>query len=186
MLNTKYYIVNTKSGPQAQLNPYALGNAWFVDKYTIVNNADEEIDALTNFDPAKEAIVDKRFEQEITNLTIKKDSSANISLLKYEPNYLKYKSKNRYEGLAVFSEVYYPKGWTVKINGKEASIFRVNYILRAVRIPAGENIIEFSIQPKIYSIGEKISLISSLLLILFVIGVFVVEIKKSLKNGHEE
>jgi len=182
MLNTKYFIINTKLGPQAQLNPNALGNAWFVDEYKLVNNADEEIAALTNFDPKQEAIVDKRFTSDLNGLSIKKDSTASIKLLEYTPNYLRYKSINKNDGLAVFSEIYYPKGWIVKINGKETSLFRANYILRALRVPAGENIIEFSFEPKIYSIGENVSLISSLLLILFIISIFFIEIKKSVKK----
>lgn len=180
MLNTKYIIHN----PQAQpiLNTNALGNAWFVNEFSLVNNADEEIAAIANFNPAKRAIVDKRFEEELTNLTLKSDSLAYIKLLEYQPNYLKYESQNIDEGLVVFSEIYYPKGWIAEINGKEVSHFRANYVLRAMRLPAGKNIIEFSFKPNVYYFGEKISIASSLILILLALGVFIKEIKSSFKK----
>lgn len=179
MLNTKYIIHNPNAQPL--LNKSALGNAWFVDSYKIVANADEEVAQLKTFNPAQNALIDKRFEKQIDNLSIQKDSNASIRLVTYEPNYLKYESLNNYDGLAVFSEIYYPAGWIAKINGEEVPYFRTDYVLRGIRIPAGKNTIEFSFHPKTYFMGEKVSLASSLILLLLAIGVAVVEYRKKKK-----
>jgi len=180
MLNTKYIIHNINAQPI--LNNNALGNAWFVNNFELVKNADEEIGRLANFNPAKIAIIDKRFQDNLTGLNIESDTTASIKLVVSDPNYLKYTTKNSNEGLAVFSEIYYPKGWFAKVNGKDADILRANYVLRAMRVPAGENVIEFSFQPKTYQLGTKISVLSSLILLLFAMGIAVQEIRKYMKN----
>ena len=178
MLNTKYIIVPTKDrGDVPQINPDALGNAWFVNKYKIVPNADEEIKALTNFEPKEEAIVDKRFESQLKGISLKKDTTSTIKLIKYKPNYLEYKSSSKNENLAVFSEIYYNKGWNAFIDNKPVDHFRANYVLRAMLIPAGNHDIVFKFEPKMYYTGNKISLISSLILILFLITSLLFETK---------
>tara|TARA_X000000368_G_scaffold74752_1_gene55230 strand:- start:797 stop:3199 length:2403 start_codon:yes stop_codon:yes gene_type:complete len=164
MLNTKYFI--TQNG-RAQLNPGALGNAWFVNNIEVVNNADQEIAALTNFNPSEKLIVDQRFSENLIDLN---DSfSGTINLDSYKPNYLKYNSNSSNDGLAVFSEIYYSDGWNAYIDGEKSEHFRANYVLRAMKIPAGNHIIEFKFEPSSYLNGEKISLASSisLLLLLF-------------------
>ena len=176
MMNTKYIIYDLNSAPL--LNPEALGNAWFVNGFQLVNNADEEIVALKDFSPAAEAIIDKRFAQFVEGKTFHKDSSGYIKMNQYEPNYLKYTAKASSEQLAVFSEVYYDKGWEAFIDGKQVPHFRVNYVLRALVMPAGEHTIEFKFKPKSYYTGNKISLASSLLLILAIIGYSFSEYKK--------
>jgi hypothetical protein len=176
MLNTRYLIHNPNAQPL--FNRSALGNAWFVNSYIRVENADEEAAQLAVFNPKTQALIDKRFESQVDGLTLKVDSSASIKLLDYQPNYLKYESKNAYEGLAVFSEIYYPAGWIAKINGVEVPYLRTNYVLRGMRIPAGENTIEFNFHPKTYFVGEKVSMASSLILLLLIAGVVVLELKK--------
>lgn len=176
MMNTKYIIYDLNSAPL--LNPDALGNAWFVNGYKMVNNADEEIAALKDFKPAEEAIVDKRFAQFVEGKTFHKDTTGSVKLVEYEPNYLKYTAKASSEQLVVFSEVYYDKGWEAFIDDNQVPYFRVDYVLRALVMPAGEHTIEFKFKPKSYYVGNKISLASSLLLILAIIGYGFSEYKK--------
>jgi hypothetical protein len=179
MLNTKYFIVPTKDrGPMPQQNYGALGHAWFVNHYRLVQNADSEIMALNKFDPKTEAIVDKRFEAEVKTLSIVEDSLATIELLSYKPNHLTYKSKAKTDQLAIFSEIYYNngKGWEAYVDGKPVPHFRANYVLRAMKVPAGEHTIEYKFEPKSYYTGEKISLASSVLLIILFVGLIVREL----------
>lgn len=170
MLNTKYFIVQGQDNqPVAQRNPEALGNAWFVENYRVVPDADAEIDALSDFNPEKEAIVDKRFAHFVEGQEFTKDTSSSIKLVSYKPNHLVYEAKCAEEELAVFSEIYYPKGWNAFIDNEPTDHFRVNYVLRAMVIPEGNHTIEFKFKPKSYYTGNKISLASSIiLLILFV------------------
>ena len=108
MLNTRYIIYNPEQPPLK--NPFAFGNAWFVDSIKFVENADEEITALDTLNPLKEAVVDKRFEKELEGFVPQTDSTATIVLAEYRPNRLTYKSNSEKEQLAVFSEVYYQPG----------------------------------------------------------------------------
>ncbi len=180
MLNAKYYIVMTQSGPVPVTNPYALGPAWFVNDFEIVENADEEIIAVGDIDPANTLVVDKRFSSTLEGKAFVGDSAAYIRLANYEANHMTYESHAVAEQLAVFSEVYYPNGWNAFIDGEPAEHFRANWILRAMVIPAGNHKIEFKFQPAIYSTGETISLASSILLLLLVLVFGVVEIRKSI------
>ncbi|PKP22956.1 MAG: hypothetical protein CVU05_01690 [Bacteroidetes bacterium HGW-Bacteroidetes-21] len=182
MLNTKYFIVPTKEGgPTAQQNPFALGNAWFVDTFRIVANADSEIMALNTFKPEYEAIVDKRFEGELKNYQPNNDSTASILLTHYSPEKLNYTSKAQKTGLAVFSEIYYDKGWLAFIDGKPANYFRVNYVLRAMIIPEGNHEIEFRFEPTSYFLGEKVSLASSVILFAMILLILFGEFRKMKK-----
>ncbi|MDA3892345.1 MAG: YfhO family protein [Salinivirgaceae bacterium] len=180
MLNTKYIIHNPNAQPIVNTN--ALGNAWFVNEYKIVENADEEINTLTHINPAQIAVIDKRFSNQLEGLSLETDSIAKIDLVEYQPNYLKYVASNSKDALAIFSEIYYQKGWNVKINGKESEYLRANYTLRGLRLPAGDNIIEFSFHPKTYYIGEKISMASSIILLLLGLGVVFLEARKQFKK----
>jgi len=162
MLNCKYIIVNGNSSPLK--NPYALGACWFVDKYRMVEDADAEISAIGNFIPANEAIIDKRYRNLINDITIHPDSTAKIHLLEYQPNKLVYESESTYDQMAVFSEIYYPEGWNVTVDGKPADVFRANYVLRSMILPAGHHKIEFKFEPDSYNLGRKVALISSILL----------------------
>ena len=167
MLNTKYVIMpGEKNQPMAYPNREALGNAWFVSGYKFVESADSEITALKHFNPAATAIIDKKFENELSGFIPKKDSLATIKLTSYKANDLIYESTSSSEDLAVFSEIYYPSGWNAYIDGKLTSHFRVNYVLRAMRIPAGKHNVEFKFEPTLIATGEKISAASMGLLFL--------------------
>ncbi len=186
MLNTKYFIVpNENRQPVAQNNPEALGNVWFVEEYRIVPDADAEITTLSNFNPAREAIVDQRFEEYLEGKSFSKDTLSQVELISYEPNDLVYSAKCAQEELAVFSEIYYPDGWQAFIDGKKADHFRVNYVLRAMVIPAGDHTIEFKFEPKEYYISNKVSLVSSIVLLMFIIFVFGREIWLSYKKVNK-
>ena len=161
MLNTRYII--NRNG-QVKKNSAALGNAWFVSKINLVENADEEINALSGFDPKSTAVIDKRFSDQIINVL--DSNTGNITLLEYRPNYLKYNSESVNEGIAIFSEIYYDKGWNAYIDGEKKSHFRANYVLRGMKIPSGNHIVEFKFEPLTYKIGETISLTSSIILLL--------------------
>lgn len=171
MLNTKYFIVQGEDKqPTVQINMQAMGNAWFVNDVKLVKNADEEIGALTSFNPAETAVVDKRFEASLKGHIITKDAIGTITLKEYKPNHLTYESNTGSDQLAVFSEIYYDKGWNAYIDGKPAPYFRANYVLRAMIVPSGKHTIEYKFEPAVYRNGEKISLASSLLLIVLLIG----------------
>ncbi len=180
MLNTRYFILAGQEGqpPVAQRNPGALGPAWFVKDYKIVANADSEITALTGFLPRETAIVDQRFKNQLDGLTINFDSSATIILTDYKANHLTYQSSTNSDQLGVFSEIYYDKGWNAYLDGKEIPHFRVNYVLRAMKVPSGKHKIEFKFEPAVYRNGERIALAGSVLLILLFAGVAFKEIKK--------
>lgn len=179
MLNAKYAIISPEQPPQ--LIPGALGNAWFVQEIKKVNSPDEEIAALDKFEPAYTAVVD------VNKFKVAKDkfdnAGATISLKEYQPNYLRYESNSKSEGLAVFSEIYYPHGWTVTIDGKNTELLRANYVLRAVNVPAGEHTIEMRFDLPTYHTGNQISLISSILLFGGVIGIVVMEVIKKKKHA---
>lgn len=183
MLNTKYFIIpDNKRMPVAQQNPNALGNAWFVNDFRIVPNADAELEALTDLDPSREAIIDQRFESFVAGKEFTKDSVSSIKLDSYKPNQLIYSAKCNEEELAVFSEIYYPKGWNAFIDGHPVNHFSVNYVLRALVIPAGNHKIEFKFEPESYFMGNKISLASSIVLILGLILILGKEIWLFLNN----
>ena len=160
MLNAKYFITQGQDGQIIpQRNPYAMGNAWFVDSLMVVNNANEESDALNTIDLHTTAVLDKEFKDFATKLVTPHDENAQINLLNYAPNRLEYKSQTTTDKTAVFSEIYYPYGWKATIDGVPAQHFRVNYTLRALNIPAGEHSIIFSFQPDSIRKGNTLSVI---------------------------
>ena len=185
MLNTKYFLVNAQNGQQqAQQNPGAMGNAWFVDTLKTVNSPREEILALKNFDPHTTAIIDASKFKSITNkLFYDKDSTAKISLLKNDMDVLEYSYNAAKEQLAVFSEVYYAdangKGWQAYVDDKPAEHFRVNYILRGMILPAGNHKIVFKFEPRQFLQGQKISFIGSLLLVALILGAIIMWVKEN-------
>ena len=172
-LNVKYIIVPTETGNISITNPFVNGNAWFVDKVNLVNSVDSELKALDNSNLKKNAIVNdfefgSFFKSNLKNFEV--DSLSRISLKIHKPNYIKYESQNSKEGLAVFSEIYYPKGWNAYIDGKKSSFFRANYVLRAMQTPAGTHIIEFKFEPQVVKTGSTIAMISSVLMLILLIG----------------
>ncbi len=180
MLNTRYIIYNPEAPPIH--NKYASGNAWFVNKIQWAENADREIEALNTLRPSSEAVVDKRFSETIHSASFSKDTTLTIQLEKYEPNNLVYSSSSDAEQAAIFSEIYYPKGWKATIDGEPAEIFRTNYILRGLIVPPGKHTIEFRFEPLSYYLGSKISLASSILLIIIFIGISYIEVRKLLTD----
>ena len=175
MLNTRYFIFPLQGGQTVPLdNPFALGNAWFVDEVEYVGNANEEIEAIHGLDPTQTAIVDKKFESVIKSLP--SDSTATIELVAYEPNYLKYEVSSEKGGTVVFSEIYYP-GWKSTIDGQEVEYGRANYILRAMNVPAGKHVVEFRFDPDSLHVTENIAFIALGLLALLAIVTIVLKIK---------
>jgi hypothetical protein len=170
MLNAKYLIYNPDASPL--VNPYALGNAWFAQKAVIVKNADEELSSVVRFDPSSEALIDEKFRDLVKSDSFSKNAGDTIYLTSYKANELIYKYTAGSEKLAVFSEIYYPAGWKAFIDGKEAPYLRANYVLRAMIVPAGDHEIKFYFAPSSYRTGNKISLASSVLLIILVISYF--------------
>jgi hypothetical protein len=162
MMNTRYIIYNPEAPPLQ--NRYALGNAWFVNDYKLVKNADEEIAVVGEINPAATAVIDERYKNELESYINKVDYTATIKLLDYKPNHLIYESNTKSEQLAVFSEIYYEDGWNAYIDGALKPHFRTDYVLRAMRIPAGNHKIEFKFEPEKYYSRQTITLISSLLL----------------------
>jgi hypothetical protein len=181
MLNTKYFIQQGQDGsPVAARNPGALGHAWFVKEIKWVNNPDEEINALKDFNPENTAVIDVKFKEKVGNFTFQPDSSSSIKLTSYAPDHLTYESNVTNPQLAVFSEIYYNNslGWEAFVDGKEAPHFRVNYILRGMIVPAGKHKIEFVFHPQTYYLGEKIALACSLLILGSLIGLAYMQVKK--------
>lgn len=167
MLNMKYLIYNKDAAPI--VNPYANGNAWFISNIRVAGNANEEMKLVGEINTKKEMVVDKSFMSQLPAKLVA-DSSAHIALMKYEPNQLIYNFSSKTDQVAVFSEIYYDKGWDAYINGKMVPYVRANYLLRAMPLKAGNYEIEFKFEPKSYSIGNTIALISSILLLLMIIG----------------
>lgn len=155
MLNTKYFL----SGEQYERNPGALGNAWFVDTISYVADADSEMAALDSLDTATAAVADAKFRETLGN-AIPKSLGDTIYETSYAPNALTYSVNSAKGGIAVFSEIYFPWGWTATVDGKETQIGRVNYALRALRVPAGRHEIRFSFDPKSVRVTNNISIAS--------------------------
>jgi len=168
MLNTRYIIYNPEQPPL--LNQSAYGNAWFVSNVEMVENADAEIAALDRIDPRHTAVVDKRFASLLQGFTPQADSTASIELESYRPNRLVYLTHAASEQLAVFSEIYYQPGWKATIDGKPAEHLRADWILRAMRIPAGEHEVVFEFRPSGYVMAANVEAYSSFLILLMVIG----------------
>ncbi|MBK0404362.1 YfhO family protein [Adhaeribacter sp. BT258] len=174
MLNTRYFITGDPKMP-VQRNPEALGNAWFVSSVKPVNNPDEEIAALKDFDPKTEAVVDiSKFP--VTNRSFNAAGST-VKLTSYSPNELTYDVNAAQNGLIVFSEIFYQDGWNAYIDGKLTPHLRANYVLRALEVPAGQHKVEFKFEPKEYTIGNTLTLISSILLYAVIIGAIVFAVK---------
>lgn len=184
MLNTKYFIF--PAGQQRQtvpiLNPHTYGNAWFVNKVQYVNNANEEIDALDSIIPTETAVVDARFKDVLKGTTESyKDSLSSIRLTSYTPNRLTYETNNAQDGIAVFSEIYYPDGWHVTIDGQPAELARADYILRTMYVPAGQHTIEMRFDPTSLHVTEGIAYGALALLVIGIIVAVLIAKRKYVK-----
>ncbi len=182
MLNTLYIIVNPNMPPI--VNPYAFGNAWFVNGYKFVNSATEEINALSQVDLRHYAVINRNKVEGVKfpELSMMPDTSRYIKLTYFLPDSLVYESFSHNTEFAVFSEIYYPKGWKATIDGKPAKIVLVDYILRGMVIPPGKHTIVMVFKPKAYFVGLKIDTISSIVVVLIVIGALVYEIVRRRKQ----
>lgn len=171
MLNTKYIIAQDQEGNMFPYkNDEANGNAWFIETLTKVDSANDEIKLLDSLNNKTEAIYTAKKVLSDIKPNYVVDSLAKIELKQVTPNYLKYESINKNEGFAVFSEVYYPHGWKTYIDGKLVEHMRVDYVLRGLVIPAGKHSIEFKFDPDVVKTGSKITLASSILLFLLLLG----------------
>jgi len=175
MLNAKYFITGQPGQEIAQQNPGALGSVWYTENIDWAKDADEEMEKLTDFNPQSTVIIDSRFKDYIGDLKPTSSPQNSIQLSKFHPDNMEYTSNSASENFAVFSEIWY-KGnvdWKAYIDGEETEFIRVNYLLRGMKIPAGQHEIEFKFYPKSHYIGTKISLASSVLIILMLLGLFV-------------
>lgn len=178
MLNTRYFIFPLKGGSTTPVfNPYALGNAWFVDKVKYVDNANQEIEAVGTDDPAQVAVVDRRFAKQIAQDKAVKDSTAKVMLKSYEPNELVYEVQSEKGGVVVFSEIYYP-GWQSFIDGKEVEHGRADYILRAMNVPAGKHTVRFLFDPHSVHVTEGIAYAALAVLALLAVGLIAKKVWK--------
>lgn len=185
MLNVKYVVRQDQEGnPFPIENPNANGNAWFVERLLPVSNADSEIRALDSLDTKNIAVINTSVFKEIKQFAYQVDSTASILLVDYEPNHLTYASKNNKEGIAVFSEMYYKNGWNAYIDGRATEHFKVDYVLRALKVPSGNHTVEFKFEPEVVVLGSKITLASTILLGLVIVGGFGFSLWKTKKEKH--
>lgn len=179
MLNAKYVIYNPGQAPL--VNPFHYGNAWFVDSFRFVDSPDEEMAALETLNPLTEAVIDKRFADNLKSLQIVPDSTAKIELVTYAPDQLEYKSSSTKEGLAILSEVYYPYGWKAYIDGNQVPISRADWILRAIVIPAGDHQIKLVFDPDEVKVCGVINTILSGMLVLMLLACIVMYVYRKIK-----
>ena len=167
MLNTKYIIYNGDAPPI--VNPMANGNAWFVKDVQLVKTADDEIMKLGEINTKEVAVVNEKYSAEV-GAKPRYEADATIQMKSYEPNKLEYESNSKGPQVAVFSEIYYPKGWVASIDGKETPYFNADFVLRGLAVPAGKHIITFEFKPAAYYTGEKIAMAGSLLVLVVSLG----------------
>ncbi|MFC3335618.1 YfhO family protein [Flavobacterium palustre] len=185
MLNVKYVIQTDKEGKEFPVyNPDANGNAWFVSDVKLVNSANAEMKALEHLNTKKVAVFNMQLHRDkFRNARLKRnmDTTGKIQLREYKPNYIKYISESKNEGLAVFSEIYYEKGWNAYVNGEKTNHFPVNYVLRGMMLPEGVHTVEFKFEPEVIKTGSTITLISGVGMLLLLIGGVYYERKKGSK-----
>lgn len=168
MLNTKFFIMPLQGGQTVPLkNPYAFGNAWFVDKVTYVNNANEELEMVGKLNLRAEAVADKKF-RDVLGSSCEQDHHAQVTMKTYEPNQLTYEVESAKGGVLVFSENYYPE-WTATVDGKEVPVGRVNYILRAIQVKPGKHQVVLSFFPKSVDRTETVAYIAFALLVICIL-----------------
>ncbi len=167
MFNTRYLITADNQGSERiQRRSTAAGNAWFVERVTFVKDNEEEMQAINSFEPLKEAFVHESFRKDLDESRLGRPVNTSIELTSYRPDRLVYEYSAPHDAFAVFSEIWYDKGWKAYVDGKELPILRANYLLRALQLPGGNHTVEFKFEPKSYHLGEIISLIASIVLVL--------------------
>ena len=189
MLNTKYIIYNPNAQPFP--NPNALGNAWVVNDIRWVGTPNEEIDAIGETNLAHTAILSREFAQQTGNYQLTDSIVPTVTMEEYQPNKLTYRFSDVSTGsttayyLVVFSEIWTEKGWTMTIDGQEQPLLRVNYLLRAALIPNGEHEIVMEYAPRAYTVGNTLSFVSSLIMILCLIGAIIYTYKTKKKEEEK-
>ena len=184
MLNTKYFIMPLQGGQTVPLqNPYAFGNAWFVDNIKYVDNANQEIDAVKTLNLRHEAVADKKFEADLGKAE-PQDGNSLVTLKKYEPNELTYTVQSQKGGIVVFSEIYYP-GWTATVDGTDVPVGRVNYILRAINVKPGQHTVVLTFKPQTVNNTETAAYVAYLLIVLAIVAGVIVEVRKNKKKEEK-
>jgi len=182
MLNTRYVITQDSSGQvMPSRNPGALGNVWFVQEVRFVKDPAAEMKALDDFDPARTAVVQEAFRSSVTVPAT--DSGAVISLVKNDHDIVTYQSVSSAPQFAVFSEVYYDRGWKAFVDGKESPIVKANYVLRGLSVPAGKHAIEFRFEPSSYANGRRVTAISQFVLIGLLLGALLTELRRNRQSA---
>jgi len=168
MFNVRYLITRNpqNNAEQIQRRSTAAGNAWFVSRVTFVKDNNQEMQAIGSFDPNKEAFVHEEFRNKLDTNRLRIPENADIKLVSYHPDTMVYESTSPSDAFAVFSEVYYDKGWKAYVDGREVPIIRANYILRALQVPGGNHTVKFVFAPDSMRITERISLVASIVLVL--------------------
>ena len=175
MLNARYVVGMDGS---ALYNPEAMGNAWWVENVAYVDGADQEMARLGEIDPARAAVADKRFRSVLGDGAPVAQGDT-IYETSYAPDRLTYRARSANGGVAVFSEVYFPWGWDVTIDGKPAELGRVDYVLRALRIPAGEHVVEMTFDPKSVRTADTLATVAIILIYIALAGAVFVAVKRS-------
>lgn len=185
MLNTKYILLGSLQEPRAEINPNANGNAWFVSDIQFVKTPNEEIKALGEIDNKKTAVVSVEDQKYFEGKTLQSDSTAVIELKNYQPNQLEFKTQSKTPQLAVFSEIYYPKGWKILLDGKEVPYIKANYLLRAVFVPAGNHEVRMVFEPEVIEKGKMISMSAFGIFLLLSVGGFLKFRRKTIAKNTE-
>jgi len=181
MLNTRYFILPLQGGQTVPMqNPYTFGNAWLVDEVRYVDNANQEIEALGQLNLRHVAVADKQFESVLGKAALQ-DSVSIVKITSYEPNQLSYDVETSKGGVVVFSEIYYP-GWTATIDGQPAELGRVNYVLRALQMPAGKHKVELTFKPRSVQTTETVAYVSLGLLLVLVLVVIGFSVRNRSRN----
>ena len=191
MLNTKYFIMPLQGGETMPVeNPYAMGNAWMVDKVMFVDNANQELDAVGKIDLRHEAVAMKIMGDQLQPLSKggesqNGDSTAIVKLTKYEPNQLEYDVKSAKGGVVVFSEIYYP-GWTATVDGQETPVGRVDYVLRAINVKAGNHKVVLTFKPQSIVITETIAYCALIILVVAVLAILSMRLGKKTTKSNDD
>jgi len=183
MLNAKYLITRGEDGAaEIQLNPYALGNAWFVKELKVVDNANEEIEALDDIELSDVAVLDREFAGYAEGYHPSRPEDASVRLTHFSPRYIEYESSSSADGTIVFSEIYYPFGWKASIDGVPADHFRVDYTLRALNVPSGRHKLHFEFDPDSVRKGDAIATVCILVMYLFIAGYMLLSVLRTVRR----
>ena len=178
MMNIKYVIQQNDQGQlDVQKNPSANGAAWFVKKLEFVEDHKAEFEALKTIDPKNTVLLREEYKKELGRYIPMRDSVSTISISKTDPDHLVYNAYSSNQSFVVFSETYYKNGWKALVDGKEQTIYPVNYMLRGLKLAPGKHTIEFIFEPKVVQTGSSITLASSVLLLLLLMGALFFEFK---------